>query len=66
MADSEKQKDKPKRRKRIRGSGSVYQRSDGRWAADFTVEETGKRKTIYGRTEKKAWSVPAKKKQSPL
>jgi len=37
-----------KRRRSIRGSGSVYQRkSDGRYVASFIVEETGKRKYLY-------------------
>lgn len=37
-----------KRRRSIRGSGSVYRRkSDGRYVASFIVEETGKRKYLY-------------------
>lgn len=42
--------------RRIRGEGSVYQRKsgDGRWVGSFKVEETGKRKYVYGSTQKEA------------
>ena len=40
--------------KHIHGTGSSYQRSDGRWAAAAMYE--GKRITKYGKTEKEAWS----------
>src|SRR5881394_3665309 len=37
-----------KRKRGIKGAGSVYQRkSDGRWVGSFIVEETGKRKYVY-------------------
>src|SRR5688572_4393822 len=39
---------KPTRRRR-RGRGSIYQRSDGRWCAELSLEN-GKRKFIYGAT----------------
>lgn len=35
--------------KRGNGEGSIYQRSDGRWVAQVSLE-TGKKKCIYGRT----------------
>lgn len=54
MASNNGGKKKQKRRKRVHSGGSVYPRSDGRWAADFIVEETGKRKTLYARTETEA------------
>lgn len=37
--------------RRGHGEGSIYQRSDGRWAASISLEG-GKRKTFYGRTRK--------------
>src|SRR5579859_5982040 len=43
-----------KKPRRIKGTGSVYPRSDGRWGADYIVEETGKKKTLYGKTAKEA------------
>src|SRR5215472_8816797 len=33
------------------GEGSIYHRSDGRWAASISLEG-GKRKTFYGKTRK--------------
>ncbi len=46
-----------KRKRSIHGSGSVYQRkSDGRWVAKFKVEETGKWKELYAKTEKEAYA----------
>jgi len=41
--------------RRGRGEGSIYKRSDGRWAGAVTVgyrNDTQHRKTIYGRTRK--------------
>jgi integrase len=37
--------------RRGHGEGSIYLRSDGRWAASISVED-GKRKTFYGKTGK--------------
>ena len=37
----------------IRGAGSVYQRSDGRYAAEIKLD--GKRRTFYGKTQKEAY-----------
>ena len=46
------------KRRRGRGEGSIYQRSDGRWCAAITVgiAENGRprRKVIYGRTRREA------------
>ena len=36
--------------KRANGEGTVYQRKDGRWSAEITLED-GKRKTLYARTQ---------------
>ncbi|MBO0793341.1 MAG: site-specific integrase, partial [Ktedonobacteraceae bacterium] len=44
-----------RRKKGIRGAGSVYTRSDGRAVASFVVEATGKRKYLYAATEKEAY-----------
>jgi integrase len=38
-------------KQRGHGEGSIYQRSDGRWAATITLEGR-KRKTFYGKTRK--------------
>lgn len=43
------------RKRSVHGSGSVFQRKDGRWEAKFKVEETGKYKSLYARTEKEAY-----------
>jgi integrase len=40
------------RGRRSNGEGTIYQRSDGRWAAALYVE--GKRRYFYGRTKKEA------------
>lgn len=53
-ADNSDNQKKRQRPRRIKGTGSVYPRSDGRWGADFIVEATGKKKTLYGRTAKEA------------
>src|SRR5947208_11180976 len=37
--------------RRGHGEGSIYHRSDGRWAASISLEG-GKRKTFYGKTRK--------------
>ena len=37
--------------RRGHGEGSIFQRSDGRWAASISLE-SGKRKTFYGKTRK--------------
>lgn len=37
--------------RRGHGEGSIYRRSDGRWAASFSLDG-GKRKTFYGKTRK--------------
>lgn len=52
--ENNEQKKPRKRARRIKGTGSVYPRSDGRWGADFIVEETGKKKTLYGKTAAEA------------
>ncbi|GHO89507.1 hypothetical protein [Dictyobacter formicarum] len=44
-----------KSRRPIRGAGSVYQRKDGRWVGSFIIEETGKRKYLYGATQEEAY-----------
>ena len=48
--------DKSKTRKQKRrgsGEGTVYQRTDGRWVAELTLED-GKRKYYYGKTQAEA------------
>lgn len=37
--------------KRANGEGSIYERKDERWATSVTLEN-GKRKTVYGKTQK--------------
>src|SRR5437762_2919527 len=49
-----KPRERKPRARRIKGTGSVYPRSDGRWGADFIVEATGKKKTLYGKTATEA------------
>jgi hypothetical protein len=45
-----------RRKKGMKGRGSVFQRkSDGRWVAQFLVEETGKQKQLYAATEAEAY-----------
>src|SRR2546423_14574516 len=51
---------KKKQRRRGRGEGTVFQRKDGRWVAEITLED-GKRKALYGRTQEE---VIAKLKQA--
>ena len=48
--NTEKSKQKNKRKKRLRGTGSIYRRSDGRYAGEITLED-GKRKQVYGKSE---------------
>ena len=43
-----------KKRRAIRGAGSVYQRKDGRYAAEIKLD--GKTRTFYGKTEKEAYA----------
>lgn len=50
MTESPQEKKKRKTRRRGRGEGTVYQRSDGRWAAEISLED-GRRKTLYGKTQ---------------
>src|SRR2546423_10176654 len=40
-----------KQKRRGHGEGSVYQRKDGRWVAEMTLED-GKRKPFYGKSKK--------------
>lgn len=42
-----------KGKRRGRGEGSIYQRKDGRWVAEITLED-GKRKPLYGKTQAEA------------
>ncbi len=42
-----------KGKRRGRGEGTVYQRKDGRWVAEITLED-GKRKPLYGKTQAEA------------
>ena len=41
---------KPKQRGH--NEGSIYQRKDGRWVAAVTDQQTGKRKSLYGKTRR--------------
>jgi hypothetical protein len=46
------------RRRRPNGGGSVFQRSDGRWAVQFSERDAlgyGKRRTLYAKSEEEAW-----------
>lgn len=43
-----------RRQKGLKGNGSVFQRKDGRWVAQFIVEETGQQKQLYASTERAA------------
>ncbi|MBO0795193.1 MAG: hypothetical protein J2P36_30220, partial [Ktedonobacteraceae bacterium] len=49
----EKQQRQSKRRRRRPGEGTVYQRKDGRYVAEITLED-GSRKSYYFKTEKEA------------
>src|SRR3989440_12058621 len=42
-----------KPRRRAKGEGSIYQRKDGRYVAEMTLED-GKHKQFYGKTQKEA------------
>jgi integrase len=42
-----------KRKRRGKGEGTIYQRKDGRWVAEITLED-GKRKPLYGKTQEEA------------
>ncbi len=37
--------------RRVNGEGTIYQRADGRWSAQVTLENSA-RKTLYGKTRK--------------
>src|SRR5258708_1987152 len=39
--------------KRGRGEGTVFQRKDGRWVGEITLED-GTRKSLYGKTQEEA------------
>jgi integrase len=43
----------PKQRRRGHGEGSIYQRKDGRWVAEVTLDD-GKRKQLYAKTQAEA------------
>jgi hypothetical protein len=34
----------------MKGRGSVFQRKDGRWVAQYTIEGTGEQKQLYAAT----------------
>jgi integrase len=60
MSNQEKQPAKPNKRKRAgHGEGSVYQRKDGRWVGEITLED-GSRKPYYGKTRKEAYEKKEK------
>jgi len=40
-------------RKRAHGEGTIFQRKDGRWVAEFT-DNAGKRRLFYGKTQREA------------
>ena len=43
-----------KKDRQPKGEGSVFQRKDGRWIAQVTLED-GRQKQLYARSEKEAW-----------
>jgi len=45
-----------KKKRLVYGNGSAFQRKDGRWGAKFLVEETGKYKYLYAKSEKEAYA----------
>jgi integrase len=45
------------RKRSVHGGGSVFQRKDGRWEAKFKVEETGKYKSLYAKSERDAYKL---------
>src|SRR6266516_4829485 len=51
--EQEPKEKKRKQKRRGRGEGTVYQRKDGRWVAEITLED-GKRKPLYGKTQAEA------------
>src|SRR6476469_3023549 len=62
-------------RRRPHGSGTAYQRADGRWAAQIFITESGTnrrvRKTIYARTrkeleEKRTELITAEARREPI
>lgn len=42
-----------KQKRRGKGEGTVFQRKDGRWVSEITLED-GKRKPLYGKTQEEA------------
>jgi integrase len=46
-----------KRKRSVRGGGTVFLRKDGRYEAKFKVEETGKYKSLYAKTEAEAYKL---------
>ena len=48
----EPEQQKAKRKRRGHGEGTIFLRKDGRWEASLKIEETGKRKSVYGKTRK--------------
>src|SRR5579859_2835301 len=59
MAEAQPEK-KKKQKRRGSGEGTVFQRKDGRWVAEITLED-GSRKPLYGKTQEE---VIAKLKQA--
>jgi integrase len=57
-------------KRRGRGEGSIFQRSDGKWAAEFTsgYDSKGKRirKTVYGKTKKEVQEKLLKKQAASV
>src|SRR5579885_374985 len=45
------------RKRSVHGGGTVFLRKDGRWEARFKVEETGKYKSLYAKSEKEAYQL---------
>src|SRR6266487_5495065 len=45
------------RKRSVHGGGSVFLRKDGRWEAKLKVEETGKYKSFYAKTENEAYKL---------
>ncbi len=49
-----KRTNKSEQNRHPKGEGSVFQRKDGRWIAQVTLED-GRQKQLYARSEKEAW-----------
>jgi integrase len=45
------------RKRSVPGGGSVFLRKDGRWEAKFKVEENGKYKSLYAKSERDAYKL---------